>query len=96
MNLKYQKEKALQTSVNPEQHDVNVEHNESLKEFLKSFVQNKNLNNNKIRKKIKTHAQVVGVDKDIEINDNIEKGGKEARRIKKYEKQNKWKRQQRE
>ena len=60
-------------SVDLEEWNVNSKHDESLKEFLKPTIQNADLNNNKFGKKIKTHAQVVGVSNETTCVEKKEK-----------------------
>lgn len=71
----------LTTSVDPEEQNNNSKYSESLKEFLKPTMQNAYLNNKKYGKKIRSHAQVIGVNnetarkekKDKRIKENTKK-----------------------
>ena len=72
----------LKTSVDPEEWNVNSKYDESLKEFLKPTIQNADLNNNKFGKKIKMHAQVLGVNNETARLKKKEKRTKEKIRTK--------------
>ena len=67
--LKFQKERELRTSVNLKEFQINSMHNDSLKEFLKSNVNEKEIAKSKYGKKLKTCAEVIG----IKENDNQKK-----------------------
>ena len=54
------------TSVDPEKCQGSWKYNESFKEFLKPTLQNINLNKNKYGKRIKTYAQIIGIEAELE------------------------------
>jgi len=64
LKLNFRTKRQLITSVDPEKYRVDSKYNESLKEFLKPTIQYVDLNNNKFGKKLKTHAQALGVGND--------------------------------
>jgi len=57
-------DKEMMTSVDPDKCKGSWKYNESLKEFLKPTLQNVNFKKNKYGKRIKTYAQVVGINID--------------------------------
>ena len=61
-------DKKCVTSVDPEKCQGSWKCDESLKEFLKPAMQNVNLKRNKHGKKITTHAQVLGINVESEVD----------------------------
>ena len=56
MNLEFQQERELSTSVNPEEFQINSKYNNSLKEFLKPNINENEISKLKYGKKLKMYV----------------------------------------
>ena len=73
VKLKFRQERELRASVKLEEVQMNSMHNESLKEFLKASTNEKEIAKSKHGKKLKTHAEVIGIKENNNQKKEMEK-----------------------